>query len=371
MSNFKYIQNNQTKDIADLLINSSTYWYPKVTYSGYSPAIQAVAPCTSNGWEQYDNLSNYGYSYSPDANNGRFIKKGYIPTFVGEDTSSGSGAWYSTGRNDVYLLTVASDSSYINIHANYTGIDTKITANRFRDGVVPKRMILMLQGAGGGGAYGEKDTYDSYPGNGGGAGAFCVVVISTNPGEAYTIVVGEGGAGGWSPKSGGDSYIQLNNGTVLVKAGGGAAGGSGGSYSTPNGENGYWWHLPSKRVGSDGTFTYNDSCYNGASGGNGGYPSNPLTYGQQGGSRGTVTTYTSFADEIKHKSLTWTYVNFASPSGGAASGGGGGASSFIGQGGAGGGTGQDAPGYGAGGGGGGFGDYKGGRGGNGWFALYY
>jgi len=368
--------NRNTINVDNLLINSSTYWYDQRNHTGFYP-LSSITPCSSNGWEQYDYLKNYGFNGPTDENN-KFIKQGYVPTFVGENTTSGSGAWFETGANDTYNLTVASDGSKISVYANYTGITTSFVASRFRDGVLPKRMIVVLQGAGGRGGwtFWNQSSQQWRNAGGGGSGAFCAVVLRTEPGDSYKIQVGEGGKANDS----GNSWLKTSDGTLLITAGRGSggstsqAGGAGGAYTLHSGEGVYWWHLPSKRVGPDGTITYDDSCYNGIAGGD---------PGKSGGNRGTVTTYTSFSTDIKWQSKTWTFWNFGGTSAGSKGfATGGGAASFFGNGGNGGtiNGGRQTPGspggYGAGGGGGGNGQQSGGtagggRGGNGWFALYY
>lgn len=90
-------------------------------------------------------------------------------------------------------------------------------------------------GAGGGGGGGESG--GTTGGNGGGAGAFKRQVVSTYPGETYTITVGSGGAAGATGSAGSDgspSQIILGE-TVVYNVN---AGGGGGTYDGDPGAGG-------------------------------------------------------------------------------------------------------------------------------------
>ncbi len=124
----------------------------------------------------------------------------------------------------------------------------------------------------GGGGAGNGD--GSLGGGGGGAGLGWKNHISVTPGQSYTVVVGDKGAGG-SGSNGEDSYF-INTSTVKGGGGGGtttASGGSGGSYTGDGGGNG----------GSGGS-TAGGGIYEGGGGGAGGYSGNG---GNGGGGDGT------------------------------------------------------------------------------------
>ena len=124
----------------------------------------------------------------------------------------------------------------------------------------------------GGGGAGNGD--GSLGGGGGGAGLGWKNNISVTPGQSYTVVVGDRGAGG-SGSNGEDSYF-INTSTVKGGGGGGTvtgSGGSGGSYTGDGGGNG----------GSGGS-TAGGGIYEGGGGGAGGYSGNG---GNGGGGDGT------------------------------------------------------------------------------------
>ncbi len=125
----------------------------------------------------------------------------------------------------------------------------------------------------GGGGAGNGD--GSLGGGGGGAGLGWKNNISVTPGQSYTVVVGDRGAGG-SGSNGEDSYF-INTSTVKGGGGGGTvtgSGGSGGSYTGDGGGNG----------GSGGS-TAGGGIYEGGGGGAGGYSGNG---GNGGGGDGTT-----------------------------------------------------------------------------------
>ena len=95
----------------------------------------------------------------------------------------------------------------------------------FVDGVIPTRLIVVLQGAGGGGS----SNAGLWNGSGGGSGALNSAVISLS--TSWTLVVGAGGTGGlhddfdlyFNPGSPGGATTLTGGDSSLVAGGGGGA----------------------------------------------------------------------------------------------------------------------------------------------------
>ena len=88
--------------------------------------------------------------------------------------------------------------------SNLTVGDVTLSKNNFRDGVIPKFIIAVVQGAGGGGG-GTTFTDD---GCGGGAGGFVAGVIKLPENCMLSLVVGKGGKGGDLHPSGSSSDMS-------------------------------------------------------------------------------------------------------------------------------------------------------------------
>ena len=163
-----------------------------------------------------------------------------------------------------------SQGSITNISVPYG--DVEFTTPGTYSWTVPNNVTQVSVLCIGGGGAGNGD--GSLGGGGGGAGLGWKNNISVTPGQSYTVVVGDRGAGG-SGSNGEDSYF-INTSTVKGGGGGGTvtgSGGSGGSYTGDGGGNG----------GSGGS-TAGGGIYEGGGGGAGGYSGNG---GNGGGGDGT------------------------------------------------------------------------------------
>ena len=83
------------------------------------------------------------------------------------------------------------------------------------------RVIAELWGGGGGGGNCGGNTYCSFAGQGGGAGAYARSVLAVTPGNTYTILIG---AGGPNNVDGTPTQFLDSTNTVLLQAGGGVQG---------------------------------------------------------------------------------------------------------------------------------------------------
>ena len=180
-----------------------------------------------------------------------------------------------------------SQGSVTNISVPYG--DVEFTTPGTYSWTVPNNVTQVSVLCIGGGGAGNGD--GSLGGGGGGAGLGWRNNISVTPGQSYTVVVGDKGAGG-TGSNGEDSYF-INTSTVKGGGGGGTvsgSGGSGGSYSGDGGGNG----------GSGGS-TAGGGLYEGGGGGAGGYSGNGGNGGggdgstnpQNIGSSGACLLYTS------------------------------------------------------------------------------
>ena len=149
----------------------------------------------------------------------------FKPVYAGDSPKFAD--WAKIDKSGTYTLKVQDNKLVLSSTKTTAAVD-------FRDGVVPNRMILVLQAAGGGGGA-SSNVFAAHwcigGGNGGagGSGACFAVVLNTeklkeNSSNYYTIKIGSGGAGGFGDSAGG--YIELLTGSGAIYGGVGADGGS-------------------------------------------------------------------------------------------------------------------------------------------------
>jgi hypothetical protein len=124
----------------------------------------------------------------------------------------------------------------------FQNLQAQVTASRVTTYTAPGTYTYMvpagvtaLQIAAWGGGGGGGGSAGALAGGGGGSGAYVKAVVSVTPGDTLTVVVAAGGVGGLGTSTvsrvqngmpGGASWVA-DNGTVLVRANGGAGGGNG------------------------------------------------------------------------------------------------------------------------------------------------
>ncbi len=170
---------------------------------------------------------------------------------INTDIASEKTARYETGYRECFLFLsdtrIRLDAHKYISSTEYEWVNLfEYYARDFSEGVLPRRILIRLQGAGGGGS-GAEDVTGGTAGGGGGGGGFVAFVldldkIRCNNGEKYyKIELGKGGSGGTRGKhggsNGGDSklyYAQQNatrpskwDETLVITA----RGGSGGYYN--------------------------------------------------------------------------------------------------------------------------------------------
>ena len=188
-------------------------------------------------------------------------------------TANGTGIWL--GWTSSNLSTTVSSPTFTqgsidNISVPYG--DVEFTTPGTYSWTVPTGVTQISVLCIGGGGAGNGD--GSLGGGGGGAGLGWRNSISVTPGQSYTVVVGDKGAGG-TGSNGEDSYF-INTSTVKGGGGGGTVSGSGGSGGSYTGDGG--------GTGGSGGSTAGGGIYEGGGGGAGGYTGSG---GNGGGGDGT------------------------------------------------------------------------------------
>ena len=301
------------------------------------------------------------------------IKPGTCPAFntkVFDSTTSGGSGTYTFERTEAQLI-IKKGTSIIN----------RFYPTDFIDNVIPKRLIFILQGAGGGGSYSIGTSITGKGGGGGGAGSICPGIIDLESYASFTLTIGTGGSGedatGDNDREdhGGNTFITVNNNDIAIAYGGYCG------YTMSIGGSGV---ASFKGMGaSQGWISSTADIYNLAyaedypevyPSGNCGTPGEDML-GEDGIAN---TIYSSNDSTLKNTYLN--YKNLSTHSGGAAQpngGGGGGGASYFGNGGkggagVGGSSNAESGSLGAGGGGGGSGgNHTGGRGGDGAAFFWY
>ena len=131
---------------------------------------------------------------------------------------------------------------------NHADSDEGNTRPVFQDGVLPTRLLILLQGTGGGGSGGNKGWDNGGGGSGGGSGGFWFGVVNFEVGDEITIHIAKGGNGGaleTSGSAGNESWIEHSRATTTDKKIVKAFGGSGGTWQGSGGAGGSIWTLAS------------------------------------------------------------------------------------------------------------------------------
>ena len=336
----------------------------KLLYDGNSNFNHASIPnfnfSNSTNGSTPHGITTEGYSNAP------WIETYYANTFVSSGTPIYSYAIRGTtptfhetifdsddhGGAGTYSLTRT--SSGIIIKKDGTTVTTFGTSTF--DGVVPKWVIAVLQGAGGGGG-GDRNAVWAVKGDSGsgGGGGGCVGCVFNTAAGTWTMKVGSGGSGGWysyktiplctagvntgstiqadtyhSSSGGGDTSLSIGSTTYASAYGGGGGGSSGGSGGggTVKVTSGYCYVLNLfDGSGTSGTFT-TSAILTGARGGN--------CNGHNGSSTGTYTLATTGGSKKSGANNTWTIGGFSGGDNGYSDWPGGGGASYFGKGGSGG-----------------------------------
>lgn len=173
--------------------HSTKTWKYKRSNGNY---LQGIPHIAENGWEQEDDLANYGYKTKSPEPSTLFVKKGYVPSF--------KKPLFDITEPDDYMIEIMEyqGQKYLRVMrgAPYYGtqVGTNYFASDFPEGVFPKRLIVVMQGGGGGGGSSTAEG----DGFGGGGGAVCACVINIEDCDMYHFVVGAGGSGGSNGASG-------------------------------------------------------------------------------------------------------------------------------------------------------------------------
>mgnify|MGYP001297710789 CR=1 FL=1 len=171
--------------------------------------------------------------------------------------------------------------------------------------------VVCIGGGGGGGS----NNYEA----GGGGGLGWKNNISVNPGQVYSIVVGNGGSGNTSGGTdGGDSTFNIPN-VGLVKGGGGKGNNQGGGTYTGDGGGNGGDHIVYGGGGGAGGYSGNGNSNSGGCGGGG--AANGLTGGGAGG--GGVGIYGEGTSGQNYQGGTGNVTSYGAPmyGGGGGSGG--------------------------------------------------
>ena len=157
---------------------------------------------------------------------------------LNSSTGAITGTLPNVGSGTTYTFTIRATAGSetadreFSIYNAGTGTQTIYTANTTLNTTFPRPMKIYVIGGGGGGA-GEQSE-GSIGSAGGGGGGMAYKLLSTAPTGAYTITVGQGGAGGYQTSSSDPEHGQ-DGGTSSVTASGittiQATGGSGGTDS--------------------------------------------------------------------------------------------------------------------------------------------
>lgn len=242
------------------------YTHPYLSFDNYklkSNKLLVTKYVKENPWEWTDlKVVNYIDEDKESPHSGYLsknwivgVEKGGTPSFYKQICTAGPGS---------YILRLEKDASgqdVIRIRYASGGIFTTLDKSKFKDNVLPKKLIFVIQGAGGGGSANKAwtgqyssslgtlfGTWQAQPGKGGGSAGFFALVV--NVGEYlrdfdFKIVVGAGGAGGnswsdsWKPlfdtwhtgapgSAGEDSYLSyIDSGheeqIIIAKGGGGGS----------------------------------------------------------------------------------------------------------------------------------------------------
>lgn len=213
----------------------------------YCTDVNSITRLISNVYGNYDDW-NEVYRGSPftyeDLNavggntigraNPTFVQSGTRPSFSNILYSNLPG--FGTNTYDLESVVVSRTGSKLKIVATRTNSGGEITvekvASDFPDKVVPKRLLIEIQGSGGGGGKGGTGVNVS-TGNGGGAGGYWCGIIDVDNVYSWEISMGAHGHAGTNSGDGGSSggdtivYYYKNAsssmvGCVRVKGGSGA-----------------------------------------------------------------------------------------------------------------------------------------------------
>jgi len=351
--------------------------------SGYTKNDETLkgTPKSFGGYYVILEYPGYGFNYAEDTSvvshtlpyyqNGitqRWTKRGYKPQFMTDGPIYTSGDFFSA-----HQLRIRKYPTYLELLFIYedTQISNKFYSTYFKDGVVPSRLIMNLQGAGGGGGADE----GLYSGNGGGSGGFVFLILNLDKlleqeGASYLFNVGARGLGGTGNNDGtdgGTTNLLFNSGTSyleLLRVFGGKGAGNGGNNKLGTGgsfeissihDNNYFFRYKSSLSVSSG-------AYSGVSG------------GRMHNDGSNMTSKTFHSTNNPHDWYGVNQKHFSQKSGGTgySGGGGGGGASLYANGGNGGSSGSSGlnGSKGSGGGGGAFKIGGGGNGGNGGSTYY-
>jgi len=134
---------------------------------------------TNDAWTEKLTLDNY-----TDVDKAiEVIKPGTFPQFI-DNTR------IDLSTPGMYTLELTEDNLLVK-DSNNQIVDNR-TKTYFKDGVIPSRFILMLQGGGGaGGRGGNSSSHES--GGGGGSGGLFITIIKLDRNTTYYLYVGKGG----------------------------------------------------------------------------------------------------------------------------------------------------------------------------------
>lgn len=171
---------------------------------------------SEDGWVESISIEEYKVNGIPIST----VKPGTKPSFKGKLFASEAPGGYFLHRYDNYIRFSKADGTVISYYY----------ANDFPDGVVPTKLIVLCQGAGGGGGITQ----------GGSAGGFAAGVIDLTTFRDYYIYVGNGGTGGKDTYdgyggNGESSYVFKSEDEVPIIRGNGGTGGGNGSSTVAGG----------------------------------------------------------------------------------------------------------------------------------------
>ncbi len=260
--------------------------------------------------ETFQTISEYQYNNYTT----QFLKSGYMPSFNNRVAMLPA---FNRSSTD-YLMRVEGD--YLVIYRDYGGgereVYLELYKDSFRDRVVPKRIIVVIQGGGSSGREQWRTIDESYFSAGGGSGATIIAVLNTS--YDWRLTVGSGGyPTDGQPIANGNasSATMLNNGYEYLIAKGGVSKnktrGQGGEVSISVRGVGSW--LLGSKAGAHGGFGRRGSNQ---------YPS-------ENGASNEILTYAVDEDDVDNKYGIFKFYSKAVGGSKTSYSGGGGASPFA------------------------------------------
>lgn len=220
-----------------------------------SKSIQGVIKYPSDNWVKGYTIPYRSSTTSTDV----FCVAGYKPQFQ---------ELYALHNNGNAYVIIEKTSTKLILRRPNGSSYFEATASYFKDRVLPKRLLVVMQGGGGAGCSSHKTN----TGNGGGAGGHVAVIINLEKtGGYFQVYVGYGGVGGEdkSGENGLDTQLMFirDNGTSLLLAA--ARGGIGGKKESKGFGGDYYINYGSAVI-NDYFYIVNTTFGSGGNGGTGG-----------------------------------------------------------------------------------------------------